>query len=101
MHVIRIIREALSNIERHAEARAASVDIVVDALHSVTVRISDDGKGFDRAKTPSGHFGVNIMHDRAQILDGRLEVGSAPGAGTAVTLQFLPLKVRQATPELA
>jgi nitrate/nitrite-specific signal transduction histidine kinase len=66
----------------------------------VTVRIVDDGKGFDQTKTPTGHFGVNIMHDRAQILDGRLEVESAPGAGTIVTLQFLPLKVRQAAPEL-
>ena len=101
MHVVRIIREALSNIERHAEARTASVDVVVDAFHSVTVRVADDGKGFDRTKTPSGHFGVNIMHDRAQILEGRLEVESAPGAGTVITLQFLPLKVRQVVPELA
>ncbi len=101
MHVLRIIREALSNIERHAEAHAASVDIVVDAYHSVTVRVADDGKGFDLAKTPSGHFGVNIMNDRAQILEGRLEVESAPGAGTVVALQFLPLKVRQVVSELA
>jgi two-component system nitrate/nitrite sensor histidine kinase NarX len=101
MHVVRIIREALSNIERHAEAHTASVEVVVDAYHSVTVRIADDGKGFDQAKTPTGHFGVNIMHDRAQILDGRLEVESAPGAGTVVTLQFLPLMVRQVVPELA
>jgi len=100
MHVVRIVREALSNIERHAQAHAASVDIVVDAFHSVTVRIADDGRGFDQSKTPSGHFGVNIMHDRAQILEGRLEVESAPGAGTAITLQFLPLKVRQVVPEL-
>jgi len=101
MHVIRIIREALSNIERHAEASQASVDIVVDAYHAVTVRISDNGKGFDVGKRPINHFGVNIMHDRAQILEGRLEVETAPGAGTCVTLQFLPQKVRQAVPELS
>jgi two-component system nitrate/nitrite sensor histidine kinase NarX len=100
MHVVRIVREALSNIERHAEAHAASVDVVVDAAHSVTVRIADDGKGFDQTRTPTGHFGVNIMHDRAQILDGRLEVESAPGAGTVITLQFLPQKVRQVVTEL-
>lgn len=101
MHVVRIVREALSNIERHAEAHAASVDIVVDAAHLVTVRIADDGKGFDLTKTPTGHFGVNIMNDRAQILEGRLEVESAPGAGTVITLQFLPLKLRQVVAELA
>jgi two-component system nitrate/nitrite sensor histidine kinase NarX len=99
MHVIRIIREALSNIERHAEATSASVHIAIDALHAVTVRITDDGKGFDPHKTPTSHFGVNIMHDRSQILDGRFEIETAPGAGAIVTLQFLPQKVRQVLPE--
>ena len=100
MHVIRIIREALSNIERHAEAKSASVKISVDACHAVTVRIADDGKGFEAGQIPSNHFGVNIMHDRSQILDGRLEIDTAPGTGTVITLQFLPQKVRQAVPDL-
>lgn len=100
MHVIRIIREALSNIERHAEASGASVDIAIDAFQSVTVRIADNGKGFDPRHTPANHFGVNIMHDRSQILDGRMAIDSAPGQGTIVTLQFLPQKVRQAVSEL-
>jgi two-component system nitrate/nitrite sensor histidine kinase NarX len=100
LHVIRIIREALSNIERHAGAGNASVDISIDAFQAVTVRVRDDGKGFDIHHTPANHFGVNIMHDRAQILDGYLEVASSPGQGTLVTLQFLPHKVRQAVPEL-
>ncbi|MBS3935936.1 MAG: HAMP domain-containing protein [Sulfuritalea sp.] len=98
MHVIRIIREALSNIERHAEATDAGVDVVVDACRSVTITVSDNGKGFDQRHTPANHFGLNILHDRAQILHGRLEIDSAPGAGTVVRLQFLPLKVRQALP---
>jgi two-component system nitrate/nitrite sensor histidine kinase NarX len=97
MHVIRIIREALANIEHHAAAKSASVNIAVDADHAVAVRIADDGKGFDSYKTPANHFGVNIMYDRAAILDGRLAVDTAPGAGTAVTLNFLPQKYRQTT----
>lgn len=100
MHVIRIIREALSNIERHAEAKSARVNISVDAYHAVTVRITDNGKGFDTSKPPTNHFGVNIMHDRSQILDGRLEIDTAPGAGTTISLNFLPQKVRQDVPEL-
>lgn len=99
MHVIRIIREALSNIERHARASSASIDISIDAWQAVTVRIADNGKGFDPRHTPTNHFGVNIMHDRTQILDGRLEIDSAPGRGTVVTLRFLPEKIRQASPE--
>jgi len=97
MHVIRIIREALANIEHHAEARQASVAIAVEAGHVVTVGIADDGKGFDMARTPTNHFGVSIMHDRAQILDGQLEVASSAGAGTRVALKFLPLKYRHAS----
>lgn len=100
MHVIRIVREALSNIERHAQAHSASVTISVDAFQSVTVRIVDDGIGFDKHHTPANHFGVNIMHDRSAILDGRLEVESTPGQGTTIILQFLPQKIRQAVPEL-
>lgn len=101
MHLLRIIREALSNIERHAKASGAEVNIAIDAFHAVVVRISDNGRGFDPKQTPVNHFGVNIMHDRAQILEGRLEIDSVPGAGTSVTLQFLPQKVRQAVPELS
>jgi two-component system nitrate/nitrite sensor histidine kinase NarX len=100
MHVIRIIREALSNIERHAQASHASVSIAVDALQGITVRIVDDGRGFDPRHTPTSHFGVNIMHDRSQILEGELTIESALGAGTSITLRFLPHKVRHAIPEI-
>ncbi|MEY2633161.1 MAG: histidine kinase [Pseudomonadota bacterium] len=99
MHVIRIIREALSNIERHAGARHASVRITLDALSAIHVRIEDDGHGFDPRHTPTNHFGVNIMHDRAQILAGRLSLDSAPGQGTRISLHFLPQKVRQSNPD--
>ncbi len=97
MHVIRIIREALSNIEHHAAAQSANVSIGVDANHAVTVRIVDDGRGFDAHQSPTNHFGVSIMHDRAQILDGRIEIDTAPGAGTVVSLHFLPQNYRQFT----
>ena len=97
MHVIRIIREALSNIEHHAAAQSAGVNIAVAADHAVTVQITDDGRGFDAHQSPANHFGVSIMHDRAEILDGRLEIATAPGAGAIVTLHFLPQNYRQPT----
>jgi two-component system nitrate/nitrite sensor histidine kinase NarX len=97
MHVIRIIREAMANIEHHAQAKQARVSIQVNEAHFVTAEIFDNGKGFDPACTPENHFGVSIMHDRAHILGGRLEVDSAPGAGTSVSLNFLPQKYRQAS----
>lgn len=95
MHVIRIIREALSNIERHANAKYASVDIAVDVDHFVTVRITDDGRGFNPGQSPSNHFGTSIMRDRAQILDGTVKIDTARDAGTTITLNFRPQKYRQ------
>jgi two-component system nitrate/nitrite sensor histidine kinase NarX len=95
LHVLRIVREALSNIERHAQASSARVSVTMDAFQAVTVRVEDDGRGFDPQHTPTNHFGVNIMNDRAMILAGRLEVQSAPGQGTVITLQFLPQRARQ------
>jgi two-component system nitrate/nitrite sensor histidine kinase NarX len=99
LHVLRIVREALSNIERHANASSAKVSVSVDAFQTVTVRVEDNGKGFDPQHTPANHFGVNIMNDRAMILAGRLEVESAPGQGTVITLLFLPQKARRSTHE--
>lgn len=95
MHVIRIIREALSNIERHAGATQAGVDISVDAEHKVCIRISDNGKGFNPADIPENHYGTSIMRDRAHILEGEMSLDTAPGAGTTIHLNFLPQKYRQ------
>ncbi|MDD2884632.1 MAG: histidine kinase [Dechloromonas sp.] len=99
MHVIRIIREALSNIERHASATAAEIAIAVDDDHSVKIEISDNGCGFDPNQIPANHFGTSIMRDRAHILDGQLTIDSRVGHGTRIRLRFQPLKTRQIAPE--
>ena len=95
MHVIRIIREALSNIERHAQASRASVEIFVAPDHTVTICIRDNGRGFNPGDIPENHFGTSIMRDRAHILEGEIEVETAFGAGTTISLHFLPQQYRQ------
>ncbi|MBS1159431.1 MAG: hypothetical protein H6R15_1850 [Proteobacteria bacterium] len=92
MHVIRVIREALSNIERHAGASSATIDIAVDAGHDVTVRVADNGQGFDPGSIPANHFGTSIMHDRSHILGGTLHIDSQAGRGSTITLTFRPQK---------
>ena len=94
MHVIRIIREAMSNIERHAEASQASVHISIDTDYAITVCVKDNGRGFDPGKIPSNHFGTSIMRDRSIILNGSLDIDTAIGKGTSITLRFLPQKYR-------
>ena len=56
-----------------AQAQSAQVDIVASADHVVTVRVADDGKGFDTSRTPANHFGVNIMNDRQRLKEILLE----------------------------
>lgn len=95
MHVIRIIREALINIEKHAEASAASINITIDAMaHRVKVSIEDNGKGFDPGHRPPNHYGMTIMHDRAQSLGGELDIQSWIPGGTRISLTFQPQKYR-------
>jgi len=93
--VYRIVQEALTNAVKHGSASRAVVE-VRDDPEFVDVRIRDDGSGFDPTGATSG-FGVLGMRERAELLDGSLQVDSAPGAGTTVTARFA-VQRRQAEP---
>jgi two-component system sensor histidine kinase UhpB len=81
--VYRVIQEALSNAARHAAAERVHVEVRRKGARGV-VRIIDDGRGID-LDASSGH-GLTGMRERALQAGGRLEVHSAPGAGTTVEL---------------
>jgi signal transduction histidine kinase len=93
----RIAQEALTNIVRHARARAVSVDLRrQDGLLHLFVR--DDGVGFDvaavrRRAVLGTSLGVLSMEERATLSDGGLEFKSASGQGTEVHAWF-PLRWR-------
>ncbi len=87
-HVPRIVREALHNTVKHAQAHSASVAVSVDR-HHMSVTVQDDGVGFDPATSPGG-FGQQTMKERAELCGGGLEITSNPGQGTVVALD-LPL----------
>ena len=85
--LLRIAHEALHNAVRHAKADHVSVRL---AAHdgAPVVEVSDDGIGFDpdAPDIRSRHLGLTSMEERARRLGGRLEIESAPGAGTMVRL---------------
>jgi signal transduction histidine kinase len=85
--VLRIIHEALHNAVQHAHAGRITV-----RLDDRGFEVSDDGVGFDpdTAELRSRHLGLTSMEERAQELGGRLEIRSAPGAGTTVRLRVEP-----------
>ena len=90
--------EALQNTAKYAGATAARISLsAADGV--LTFAVSDDGAGYDSARTPMGS-GLRNMADRLAALGGRLEVRSAPGAGTTVTGQ-LPVAAPAAEPAIA
>ncbi|MEM5389455.1 histidine kinase [Paraburkholderia phymatum] len=88
MHVAQIVREALTNVLRHARATTAQVQLMSDG-HAMTVSIEDDGRGIDRAQGDEHHYGLTIMRERARSLGGRLELKPAE-RGSRVVLSFVP-----------
>jgi signal transduction histidine kinase len=86
--LIRIAREALHNIAKHA--RATQVDLVLEVGPAhVTLQITDNGRGFDLWERRQGHFGLQLMREHAMALGGALELVSAPGRGTQVRIRVV------------
>jgi two-component system nitrate/nitrite sensor histidine kinase NarX len=86
--VYRICQEALNNIAKHA--KASQVEVTVrhspDALE---LHLRDNGSGFVTSEsTPSGHYGLGMMQERAETVGGVLTVSSQPGQGTEITLRW-------------
>jgi PAS domain S-box-containing protein len=90
VHLAYLAREAISNIMRHANARTVDLALVCEGRRLV-LRIRDDGRGFDPARTGRRRGdGLRNMAERARLLGGRLQVQSQRGQGTQITLE-LPL----------
>ncbi len=84
-----ILKEALTNVERHARADSVWVEITTDSAYC-TVTITDDGAGFSTSpdtvyaaeRDGNGHYGLLGMTERAERAGGDLDFESAPGQGT-------------------
>jgi two-component system sensor histidine kinase UhpB len=88
--LVRIIQEALTNIWKHAKATRAVIRFGVQNGHR-EVTIQDNGRGFEPERTRkrgSSRFGLETMRERAEGLEGGLEIESRPGAGTTVTIRL-------------
>jgi two-component system, NarL family, sensor histidine kinase UhpB len=91
--IFRVAQEALANVARHAGATVVEVELDEQDGHA-ELRVRDDGAGFDpgaipRAGTegPGAGLGLGGMAERARLVGGELDVRSAPGGGTSVTLR--------------
>ncbi|MGB2963952.1 MAG: histidine kinase [Anaerolineales bacterium] len=81
----RVCQEALNNIAKHAKASWVDIDLQQEGAE-LTLRIRDNGRGFDQNQTNSGHFGLQMMQERADAAGAQLIVISQPGQGTELTI---------------
>lgn len=88
--LFRIVQEALNNIVKHARAGEAQVCLEQNE-HAVVLSITDNGVGFDTAAKPimGGYgMGTTTMRERAEAIGAHLQLQSAPGQGTRVTVEL-------------
>ncbi|EJA9920880.1 histidine kinase [Pseudomonas aeruginosa] len=90
IHVLQIVREALSNVVRHSQAQRAWVRLSSQADGQVSIAVEDDGVGFDPQQNRSGHYGLTIMQERGQPLGSQLRFEARAPHGTRVLFSFVP-----------
>lgn len=84
--LLRILQEALNNVEKHS--RATRVDVSWDVRDGIgQLSIHDNGTGFDQARgIRDSAYGLVGMRERTDVIGGRLQVSSAPGSGTTISV---------------
>ena len=89
-NLLRIFQEALANTVKHADARTVDIELRY-APNSLTLRVRDDGRGFDPENlnpAESGHYGLIGMRERAERIGGHLTLNSKPGEGTEMLVEI-------------
>lgn len=86
----RIAQEGLRNVLRHADSRTATVTVTSDGSNLVLI-VQDQGRGFETTIRRRGGLGLAVLHERAQLVGGTVDVRSRSGHGTVVTAT-LPLR---------
>lgn len=95
-----LIEEAANNARKHAEAEVIRVRVTLKG-NNVVAQVSDNGKGFDveamqERYSKGSSFGMINMNDRAEHIGGTLDLKSAPGKGTTITVT-IPVKVESSS----
>jgi len=81
--LFRIVEEALTNVELHANARQVAARLAFGS-DRIDLEIQDDGVGFDPATIDPDRYGLTGMQERAAMIGATLEVSSKPAQGTRV-----------------
>ena len=102
-NLYRLVQEGLNNIRKHAEAADAFVKLIA-ASPNITLRIEDNGRGFDverrlEAATNEKRMGLRSMEERICLLEGEMTVESLPLKGTKIFIKIPQKKGKNGTKE--
>jgi signal transduction histidine kinase len=86
-HLLSIVREALTNISRHAQAKRVVVRLQW-GIDSLRLRITDDGIGMAEIPKDGRGQGLRNMRERTMLLGGKLTVSGQPGRGVVIDLEI-------------
>jgi PAS domain S-box-containing protein len=91
INLYRVIQESLNNINKHAEAKNATIRLIA-SYPNIILRIEDDGKGFDPQKRLAGamkekRMGIQSMGERIRLLGGTFKIHSQPVAGARIFIE--------------
>jgi signal transduction histidine kinase len=89
----RVAQEALMNAAKYARAHAISVRLWTAVTQDgnrpeLEMEIADDGRGFELAAVPAGHFGLAMMRERTCMVGADLKVTSQIGQGTRIVVAW-------------
>ncbi|HET7627530.1 MAG TPA: sensor histidine kinase [Bacillales bacterium] len=86
--LFRIVQEAMSNVFRHSKASSVTVRLGGTGNKEITLRIVDNGRGFDmEARPKSSSYGLQSIQERAAEIGGVAEIISFPGKGTQIVVK--------------
>lgn len=91
IHLVYILREALSNVHKHARASNVWIELRCTPSNTITLSIQDDGVGITKKRQTEGHYGLTIMQERTKALNGTFQINERMGGGSSIEISFTPL----------
>jgi two-component system, NarL family, sensor kinase len=89
--LFRVLQEAIGNAVKHSQARLLSISVIADDK-GISATVEDNGIGFDNAVLQDDKkIGLNNMVSRLQVLQGSIDIDTAPQKGTVIAL-YIPLE---------